>query len=51
MANEPDVSPHELSQRFAQLVMMQVQNILYLLGRLPGRTARRRPPQLQTRRC
>jgi hypothetical protein len=46
MANEPDVSPQELSQRFAQLVMMQVQNILYLLGRLPGPHGEAPPPQL-----
>ncbi len=47
MAHEPDISPQELSQRFAQLVMMQVQNILYLLGRLPGPHGEAPPPQLQ----
>ncbi len=46
MANDPDISPQELSQRFAQLVMMQVQNILYLLGRLPGPHGEAPPPQL-----
>lgn len=46
MANETDIPPQELSQRFAQLVMMQVQNILYLLGRLPGPHGEAPPPQL-----
>ncbi len=47
MANESDISPQELAQRFAQLVMMQAQNILYLLGRLPGPHGQTAPPQLQ----
>lgn len=47
MANEPQISPPELAQRFAQLVMMQAQNILYLLGRLPGPGGQTVPPQLQ----
>jgi hypothetical protein len=46
MSNEPQVSPQELAQRFAQLVMMQAQNILYLLGRLPGPHGETAPPQL-----
>ncbi len=44
--DEPQVSPQELAQRFAQLVMMQAQNILYLLGRLPGPHGQTVPPQL-----
>ena len=46
MSNEPQVSPQELAQRFAQLVMMQAQNILYLLGRLPGPQGQVPPLQL-----
>src|SRR6202012_4038701 len=46
MSNASDIPAQELSQRFAQMVMMQAQNILYLLGRLPGAGGEGVPPQL-----
>ena len=42
----PQIPAQELAQRFAQLVMMQAQNILYLLGRLPGPQGHTPPLQL-----
>jgi hypothetical protein len=37
----------ELAQRFVQFVMMQVQNIFYVLGRLPTQDGRPMPPNLE----
>jgi hypothetical protein len=37
----------ELAQRFVQFVMMQVQNIFYVLGRLPSPDGRPIPPNLE----
>src|SRR5271155_1487178 len=38
----------ELAQRFVQFVMMQVQNIFYVLGRIPSPDGRPIPPNLET---
>ncbi len=46
MSTETQIPAQELAQRFAQLVMMQAQNILYLLGRLPGPQGHTPPLQL-----
>ncbi|SDU06714.1 protein of unknown function [Verrucomicrobium sp. GAS474] len=43
---ESSLAPHEVSQIFAQMVMMQAQNALYLLGRIPDNSGRPIPPQL-----
>src|SRR5471030_2985027 len=37
----------ELAQRFVQFVMMQVQNIFYVLGRIPTQDGRPLPPNLE----
>jgi hypothetical protein len=37
----------ELAQRFVQFVMMQVQNIFYVLGRIPSPDGRPLPPNLE----
>jgi hypothetical protein len=37
----------ELAQRFVQFVMMQVQNIFYVLGRIPSPDGRPMPPNLE----
>lgn len=37
----------ELAQRFVQFVMMQVQNIYYVLGRIPSPDGRPIPPNLE----
>jgi len=37
----------ELAQRFVQFVMMQVQNIFYVLGRIPSPDGRPIPPNLE----
>jgi len=37
----------ELAQRFVQFVMMQAQNIFYVLGRLPSPDGRPIPPNLE----
>ena len=37
----------ELAQRFVQFVMMQVQNICYVLGRIPSPDGRPIPPNLE----
>src|SRR5271163_237782 len=37
----------ELAQRFVQFVMMQVQNIFYVLGRIPSADGRPIPPNLE----
>jgi len=44
--SESSLSPQEVSQIFAQMVMMQAQNALYLLGRIPDGHGRALPPQL-----
>ncbi len=37
----------ELAQRFVQFVMMQAQNIFYVLGRIPAQDGRPIPPNLE----
>ncbi len=37
----------EMAQRFVQFVMMQAQNIFYVLGRLPSPDGRPMPPNLE----
>src|SRR5271167_914823 len=37
----------EMAQRFVQFVMMQVQNIFYMLGRIPSPDGRAIPPNLE----
>src|ERR1700733_9591390 len=37
----------ELAQRFVQFVMMQAQNIFYVLGRIPSPDGRPIPPNLE----
>jgi hypothetical protein len=37
----------EMAQRFVQFVMMQVQNIYYVLGRIPSQDGRPMPPNLE----
>lgn len=37
----------ELAQRFVQFVMMQTQNIFYVLGRIPSPDGRPMPPNLE----
>jgi hypothetical protein len=37
----------EMAQRFVQFVMMQVQNIFYMLGRIPSTDGRPIPPNLE----
>jgi hypothetical protein len=37
----------ELAQRFVQFVMMQVQNVFYVLGRIPSPDGRPIPPNLE----
>jgi hypothetical protein len=37
----------EMAQRFVQFVMMQVQNIFYVLGRIPAQDGRPIPPNLE----
>ena len=39
----------ELAQRFVQFVMMQAQNIFYVLGRIPSPDGRPIPPNLEVR--
>jgi hypothetical protein len=42
--------PHttsEMAQRFVQFVMLQVQNIYYVLGRIPSQDGRPMPPNLE----
>ena len=41
------VSAGEMAQRFVQFVMMQAQNILYVLGRLPTPEGRSMPPNFE----
>jgi hypothetical protein len=44
--NEP-VGNAEMAQRFVQFVMLQVQNIYYVLGRIPSQDGRPMPPNLE----
>jgi len=44
--NNPALSP-EMTKRFVQFVMVQAQNILYVLGRIPTPEGERIPPNLQ----
>jgi hypothetical protein len=37
----------EMAQRFVQFVMMQTQNIFYVLGRIPAQDGRPMPPNLE----
>jgi len=37
----------EMAQRFVQFVMMQAQNIFYVLGRIPSQDGRPMPPNLE----
>jgi hypothetical protein len=44
--NNSPVGNAEMAQRFVQFVMMQTQNIYYLLGRIPSPDGRAVPPNL-----
>jgi len=41
------VNPTEVAQRFVQLIMVQMQNILYVLGKIPSPDGTLMPPNLQ----
>ncbi len=45
--NKSPVGNAEMAQRFVQFVMMQTQNIYYLLGRIPSPDGRAVPPNLE----
>jgi len=45
--NNSPVGNAEMAQRFVQFVMMQTQNIYYLLGRIPSQDGRPVPPNLE----
>lgn len=45
--NEPGMSQGELAQKFVQFIMMQAQNILFVLGRIPTPDGRQHPPNLE----
>ena len=45
--NNTPVGNAEMAQRFVQFVMMQTQNIYYLLGRIPSQDGRPVPPNLE----
>jgi hypothetical protein len=45
--NNSPVGNAEMAQRFVQFVMMQTQNIYYLLGRIPSPDGRAVPPNLE----
>lgn len=45
--NNAPVGNAEMAQRFVQFVMMQTQNIYYLLGRIPSPDGRAVPPNLE----
>jgi hypothetical protein len=45
--NNNPVGNAEMAQRFVQFVMMQTQNIYYLLGRIPSQDGRPVPPNLE----
>lgn len=42
-----EAHPGELAQRFVQLIMVQMQNILYVLGKIPSPDGSLMPPNLQ----
>lgn len=45
--NEPGMSQGELAQKFVQFIMMQAQNILFVLGRIPTPDGRQHAPNLE----
>ena len=45
--NQSTVGNAEMAQRFVQFVMMQTQNIYYVLGRIPSPDGRPVPPNLE----
>jgi hypothetical protein len=45
--NNSPIGNAEMAQRFVQFVMMQTQNIYYLLGRIPSPDGRAVPPNLE----
>jgi hypothetical protein len=45
--NSSSVGNAEMAQRFVQFVMMQAQNIYYVLGRIPSPDGRPMPPNLE----
>ena len=45
--NQSTVGNAEMAQRFVQFVMMQTQNIYYVLGRIPSPDGRPIPPNLE----
>lgn len=45
--NSSTVGNAEMAQRFVQFVMMQAQNIYYVLGRIPSQDGRAMPPNLE----
>jgi hypothetical protein len=45
--NSSTVGNAEMAQRFVQFVMMQAQNIYYLLGKIPSQDGRPVPPNLE----
>jgi hypothetical protein len=45
--NKSPIGNAELAQRFVQFVMMQAQNIFYVLGRIPSQDGRPIPPNLE----
>jgi len=46
-ANEAATDPQELAQRFVQFVMIQAQNVLYVLGKIPGPDGSAPQPNLE----
>ena len=44
---ETPVGNAEMAQRFVQFVMMQTQNIYYVLGKIPAQDGRALPPNLE----
>jgi Domain of unknown function (DUF1844) len=45
--NSSTVGNAEMAQRFVQFVMMQAQNIYYVLGKIPSQDGRPMPPNLE----
>ena len=45
--NSSTVGNAEMAQRFVQFVMMQAQNIFYVLGKIPSQDGRPIPPNLE----
>ena len=45
--NQSTVGNAEMAQRFVQFVMMQAQNIFYVLGKIPSPDGRAIPPNLE----